>query len=156
MRHLFGSAIAVVLAATVGWARTPSQNPPAAAGTAAERQGLVTVEGCLWFEADVPGRRPNVAERAAGAVGVDVLEDYILTDTKIVKGSAPPSAAAAPQQDRPTGTAGTAGLAIETMYEIEGLDEDVLKQHTGRRVQVDGVCRALTSSTSNPRASRIS
>jgi hypothetical protein len=144
MRHLYGSAIAVILAATVGSAQGPSQNPPASAG-AAQGQGLVTVEGCLWFEADVPGRRPNVAERGAGAVGVDRFQDYILADTKIIKGSAPASATAAGQVDRPTGTAGAAGLPIETMYEIEGLDEDVLKQHTGRRVQIDGVFEKLGS-----------
>lgn len=34
-------------------------------------------------EADVPGRKPNVAERAG------IAEDYILTRTKIIKGPRP-------------------------------------------------------------------
>ena len=83
-------------------------------------------------EADVPGRKPNVAERAG------ITEDYILTNVTIVKGSPPPAVAAeARPGETPTGTAG----AAETMYEIEGIPEDQLKKHTGHRVQIDGTFR---------------
>ena len=51
-------------------------------------------------EADVPGRRPNVAERAG------VTEDYILTHIKSVKGTLPSGAAEA----KPGTAVGTSGI----------------------------------------------
>jgi hypothetical protein len=84
----------------------------------------VTVEGCLMKEADVPGRKPNVAERAG------ITEDYILTQTKMVKGDAPGMARKAPA-DKPAAMS-------DAMYEVEGLSEDRLKPHIGHRVQIDG------------------
>jgi hypothetical protein len=103
----------------------PPRTTPPPASTSAQ---AVTVEGCVTREADVPGRKPNVAERAG------ISEDYILTMTKMVKGSAPAGGAQARPGDKPTGTTGTAAA----MYEIEGIDDEKLKQHVGRRVQIDG------------------
>ena len=87
MRYGFGSVLAGALALS---AAVAAQNPPAqeprpqqpATQTqprAQDQARAVTVEGCLMREADVPGRRPNVAERAG------IGEDYILTSTKIIK-----------------------------------------------------------------------
>jgi hypothetical protein len=90
-------------------------------------------------EADVPGRKPNIAERAG------VTEDYILTSSKMVKGSAPGAAAARPE-DRPVGTAGSAAA----MYEVEGVDEDKLKPHLGRRVQIDGTFENVNRNPTGP------
>lgn len=104
-------------------AQTP---PPTTQTPPASQAGPVTVEGCLVREADVPGRKPNVAER------VGITEDYIMTSTKMVKGTAPAPPAARPG-DKPVGTAGAAA-----MYEVEGIGEDKLKELVGRRVQVDG------------------
>lgn len=78
-------------------------------------------------EEDVPGRKPNVAERAG------IAEDYILTSVKMVKGSAP--SAAPGRTGEAVGTAGTRG---NTMFEVEGIDDADLKKHVGRRVQIDG------------------
>ena len=90
----------------------------------------VTVEGCLVREADEPGREPNVAERAD-----NTDDDYTLTSTKMVEGSAPvPGAAGATPGDSPTGTSGAQGA----MYEVEGIDDEELKQHVGHRVQIEG------------------
>jgi hypothetical protein len=88
----------------------------------------VTVEGCVMREADVPGRKPSLPERAG------ISEDFILTSTKMVKGSAPASA----KPGTPVGTAGT-----QVMYKIEGVDRDKLKEHAGRRVQIDGTFENL-------------
>jgi hypothetical protein len=176
IRYLIGIAAAAVLAATTAaWAQDPAENPPRTSTTPSAQQQVasVTVEGCLRREQDVQGREPNVAERAAAPTGL--LQDYILTDTKIVKGSAPaaassaaPSSGAAPagstpsagattaggsapsgstagatpstgataarEQDRPTGTAGSTAA----MYEVDGLSDELMKQHVGRRVQIDG------------------
>ena len=128
-RYLLGSALAGTLAvtATVAAQNPPTQQPP---GRTQDQARMVTVEGCLMREADVPGRRPNVAERSG------VTEDYILTSTKIVKGSPPAGGTTAQTRpgETPTGTAGTQGA----MYEVEGIDDERLKQHVGRRVQIDG------------------
>jgi len=132
-RYLIGCAFAGVVAFSAAAAaqdpppRTPPQTPPATGTSASQSARTVTVEGCLMREADVPGRKPNVAERAG------MGEDYILTSTKVVKGSAP-SAAGAKGDDKPTGTAG-----MRAMYEVSGIEGDQLKQHAGQRVQIDGM-----------------
>ena len=128
-RYLFGSTAAgvMVLALGVGaQAPVPGQQPTTPAATADEAKA-VTVEGCLKREADVPGGKPNVAERAG------IGEDYLLTSAKVIKGD-PPEAAAARPGDQPTGTSG----ARTTMFKIEGLGDDRLKAHVGHRVQLEG------------------
>jgi hypothetical protein len=135
MRNLLGCTIAVGLAlsATAAAQNPPPQNPPQTppAAAAQDQAKMVTVEGCLMREGDVPGRKPNVAERAG------ITEDYILTAAKMVKGFAPAAGAQA-KPDTPTGTAGMAA-----MYEVEGIDEDALKKNAGRRVQIDGTFENL-------------
>lgn len=129
-RYLIGCSFAGVLAFSAAVAaqdppRTPPQTPTP--GTSASQPPMaktVTVEGCLTREADVPGRKPNVAGTG---------ENFILTSTKIVKGSAP-SAGAAKGEDKPTGTAGLRAM----MYEVAGIESDQLKQHAGQRVQIEG------------------
>jgi hypothetical protein len=127
-RYLFGCAAAgiMALATTVGAQDPPKTQEPRTTATGQEAR-KVTVEGCLMREADVPGRAPNVAERAG------LGEDYILTSTKIIKGSAPSHAGGA-KAGEPTGTAGTRAM----MYEVEGIADEQLKQHVGQRVQIDG------------------
>ena len=110
MRALFGCALAVVLTltATVVAQNSHTQAPTPPTPTTEDQAGkdqarAVTVEGCLMREADVPGRRPNIAERAG------VGEDYILTSTKMIKGPAPGGDATAEARpgDTHVGTAGT-------------------------------------------------
>ena len=146
-RKVFGSAMVLAfgltgaLAAqgpTGSQATTPGQQHGMAAGNA------VTVEGCLVREKDVPGRQPNVAERAG------VQEDYILTNVKFVKGSphgsADASASAATSATGTTGAtgsaaseqpAGTSGMAA-VMLEVRGLDDSKLQPLVGQRVQIEG------------------
>jgi hypothetical protein len=123
---------ALALSATVvAQAPQPPQGQSQATPPAARAQGqaqAVTVEGCLVREADVPGRKPNVAERAG------IAEDYILTTTKMVKGSAPAAKAGA-----------KAG-----MYEVEGLDDEQLKPHLGHRVQLDGTFENVDRASAPP------
>ena len=94
---------------------------------------MVTVEGCLMREADVPGRKPNVAERAG------IAEDYILTRSKLIKGTEPRASASEERRgESATGTSGTTPGNLGTMYEVEGIDDERLKQHVGHRVQIEG------------------
>lgn len=101
---------------------------------------MVTVEGCIMREADVPGRKPNIAERAG------IAEDYILTSTKMIKGSAPRATTQPRPGDTPTGTSGTRAA----MYEIEGINDEQLKQHVGQRVQIEGTFQNVDRATATP------
>jgi hypothetical protein len=148
-RHVIGYTLAgaVALSATVAAQNPPAQQPTPRTPTTQDparpqdQARTVTVEGCLMREADVPGRKPNVAEQAG------VAEDYILTSTKVVKGSAPGGTIAQTRPgDTPTGTAGTQGA----MYEVEGIDDERLKQHIGRRVQIDGMFENVDRATATP------
>lgn len=82
--------------------------------------------GCLYRENQIPGRTPNVAERAG------VLEDYILADASMASGAARPGATAGA-----TGTSGTSPSA-GNMYKVESIPDDRLKTLVGKRVQVMG------------------
>jgi len=119
----FALAASVAAQAPATQAQTPTTAKPQA-----PRPSAVTIEGCLVREADVPGRKPNIAERQG------VMEDYILTSTKVVKGSVP-------EATRPTGTTGTAG--VSRMYQVKGVSDDKLKALLGKRVQVDGTLADL-------------
>jgi hypothetical protein len=117
-------------------AQSAGQTTPSAA--AAAQSPVVTVEGCLMREADVPGRKPNIVERAG------ISDDYILTNTRMIKGTAP--AVATTRPDQPVGTTGS----VSTMYEVEGLKEAQMKPHVGRRVHIDGVFDDLEKAAANP------
>lgn len=138
-RYLFASAAAGLFAAAVGVAaQEPKPDPQTPrAPSAQEQKATVTVEGCLMREQDVPGRKPNIAERAG------VMEDYILANAKMIKRSAPQAAAQARPGD-PTGTAGT----TSPMYDVKGLADDQLKPLVGKRVQIDGTFADMSKSPS--------
>jgi hypothetical protein len=96
------------------------QQQPRTTGDTTQRAGQnantqsVTVTGCLKAEKDVPGRRPNAAERAG------VTDDYILTNVKMAQGSA------------------TSGIGLAAMYEIEGVAEAELQKHLNHQVEITG------------------
>lgn len=148
-RYLIGCALASAFAFTVPLAAQypktppPTQKPTTQDPGRQEQARAVTVEGCLLREADVPGRKPNIVERAG------ITEDYILTSTKMVKGSAPAGGSAAETRqsgDKPVGTAG----GREAMYEVEGIDDEELKQHVGRRVQIEGTFEHIDRAKATP------
>jgi hypothetical protein len=102
--------------------RSTPQSPPTATTTA---QTTVTLVGCLYRESQVPGRTPNVVERAG------VLEDYILADATM-----PP----ATRPGTPPGAVGTSGAVPSTgnMYKVESIPDERLKALVGKRVEVSG------------------
>ena len=75
---------------------------------------VVTVTGCLKAEKDVPGRRPNAAERAG------ITDDYVLTNVKMAQGSP------------------ASGIGLAAMYEIEGIAEAELQKHLNHQVEIVG------------------
>ena len=95
-----------------------------------------TLTGCVYQEKDVPGRAPNIAERAG------ILEDYILAELS-------PAEAA-----KPTGTAGSAAPTTYSMYKLEKVADSQLKAMVGKRVEVTGKIDAKANdSTGQPAAS---
>jgi hypothetical protein len=124
IRSVITTAGMLMLAASVS-AQNPPQTPTPAAKPSTAQAPKATVEGCLRTEAGVPGRTPNVAEKAG------IMEDYILTDAKVIKGTVPMAKAS----DKP---AAARPAAQPMMFEVTGLDDEQLKNHVGKRVQVDG------------------
>jgi hypothetical protein len=100
----------------------PSPQTPAPTGSA----GQITLVGCLYREAQVPGRTPNVAERAG------VLEDYIMADATMPAGQSGPGAT--------PGATGTSGTVPKSgnMYKVENIPDERLKALVGKRVEVMG------------------
>ena len=103
-----------------------AQNPPAQTPSTTAQQPTTTLTGCLYREDQVPGRKPNVAERAG------VLEDYILADASASGTQAKPGATSGA-----TGTTGTAP-ASGNMYKVEGPADEKLKALVGKKVEVTG------------------
>jgi len=107
---------------------TQQPRPTASAGPS------TTFTGCLYREDSIPGRTPNVAEKAG------VLEDYILTD-------ATPAADSNRAPDRPVAGGGqpaagaSAGLATGRMYKVTKLEDERLKALIGKRVDVTGTVK---------------
>jgi hypothetical protein len=121
------TAGALTLNAQTPTPQAPSPNPQTTRpadqqprpGDTTQRAGAaagqtITISGCLKAEKDVPGLKPNVAERAG------VTEDYILTAVKMSPASA------------------TSGIGLAMMYEIEGVGEDELKKHLNHQVELTG------------------
>ena len=152
-RRFAASGVAFALACTAAIAaqdpQTPSPRPSAPAVTAES----VTVEGCLLREADVPGRRPSGTERQR----VRADDDYVLSDAKMISGTAPAQATASATPAGTSGTTGTAGTsgsvaadpkptgssgAVVTsplMFDVEEIEKAQLTEHRGKRVQIDGI-----------------
>jgi hypothetical protein len=150
-RYFFGSAAAVLCAGSLVAAQAPAapnQAPQPQSGAQGERpapaqaggSATTTVTGCVYREQDVPGRSPNVAERAG------VLEDYILADVRMeagagaatgTSGAAGGGAVGAGGAAGAGATAGTAGTGAG-MYKLELIDDDRLQALVGKRVEVTG------------------
>ena len=95
----------------------------AAQATSPSQGSGSTMVGCLYREAQVPGRSPNVAERAG------ILEDYILV------GATPASDR---QQSGTSASATGASAAAGKTFKVEGIDDERLKAMVGKRVEVSG------------------
>lgn len=90
-----------------------------------------TLTGCLYHEEAIPGRSPNVAEKAG------VLEDYVLADAT-TENNLPKGPVAEAGQAEP---APAAGLATGRMYKVTKIDDARLKALVGKRVAVTGTIK---------------
>jgi hypothetical protein len=108
--------------ATTGALQQPSSPPPGPSSNAPDDRlatlappARVVVEGCV--EREINGRLSDVGERT----GLD--HHFVLAAAKVLKGKAPARAG------------GAAALAT---YGIDGLTDEQLTVHVGRRVRIDG------------------
>ena len=128
--RIAAAALAMCSAATFALAQAPganqAQNP-----TATDRETVrptVTLTGCLYREDQVPGRKPDVVERAG------ILQDYILAGA-----SASSDAGGSSATPGATGTSGNSATPVTgNMYKIDGPSGDQLKTLVGKRVAVTG------------------
>src|SRR5687768_1635821 len=98
-------------------APAPAPSTPARPTTSvvgAQTVTNITLVGCLYREESVPGRTPNLAEKAG------VLEDYILADASIADAT----------KNRT--------LATGNMYKVENIPDEKLRSLVGKRVEVAG------------------
>lgn len=122
-RGIVVTALISLLIAPFAAAQAQNPNPPQSSPQVSVRP-TTTLTGCLYREDQVPGRKPNVVERAG------ILEDYILAGVTV-----------AGEAQRPTGTAGSAGSTVPstgTMYKVEKIADEKLKALVGKRVEVTG------------------
>ena len=125
--YVIATATVVACSGLIGAAQSPSPTSQATPAQQTEPQATTsrastTLTGCVYREKDVPGRAPNVAERAG------VLEDYILADVKPASGS---------EAVGTSGTTATSGKA-HSMYKLELIADEKLKAAVGKRVEVTG------------------
>jgi len=131
MRKSFLTIAALVGASTLTInAQTPQTQPPPrpappAAAAAATDQAVLTIRGCLKEEKDVPGLKPNVAERAG------ITEDYVLTNAKMAPNST------------------VSGIGVAPTYEVEGIAEAELKKHINHEVELTGTITQATATASD-------
>src|SRR6185503_17354745 len=121
-RGLIVTALISLSIAPLAAAQAPNANPPQSSPQVGVRPNT-TLTGCLYREEQVPGRKPDVLERAG------IGEDYIIAGVRVVG------------EQRPTGTAGSASSAIPstgTTYKVGKIADEKLKPLVGKRVEVTG------------------
>lgn len=122
--------IAAALAATWSVAGIAAQQPQTqkpAAQAVPGKKTPATIVGCVYREKDIPGRAPNVAERAG------ILEDYILAEISSSPLAGKTGTAGA------TGTSGQANVpTFGAMYKLEFASAEKLQTLVGRRVEAVG------------------
>lgn len=141
MRMMWMSGAAAVMAFSIAGVQAQStppqtQTPQTTSPSASATAQTTTLRGCVYEEKDIPGRSPNVAERAG------MLEDYILV---------PQAGAAASAGTAASGTAGTAGTATSgtagtsgamaskhKAFKLEHAADEQLKAMVGKMVEVTG------------------
>jgi len=139
MKRLWMSGAAAVMALSIAslGAQTPQSQPPQTPppappqtqqpATGPQNMVTTTLQGCVYKEADIPGRTPNVAEKAG------VLEDYILVT------SARSATAGTAGTTPPSPTAGAAGASTANKaFKLEKIADERLKAVVGKRVEVTG------------------
>jgi hypothetical protein len=132
-------SIAGVQAQSTGSQTPPTQTPQTQSQTPRQNMGgqTATLRGCVYNEKDIPGRSPNVAERAG------VMEDYILVPQAGASAStgAATSGTAGTAGTATSGTAGTSGAMAYSKhkaFKLEHAADEKLSAMVGKMVEVTG------------------
>lgn len=104
-----------------GTDRAPDRQTPISDAARAQAGQVLTITGCLKEEKDVPGLKPNIAEKTG------IGDDYILTAVKMSPSSK------------------VSGIALGNHYEIEGISKDELKKHLNHQVEITGTISPSSS-----------
>lgn len=135
-------SIAGVQAQTTGsQTQSQTQTTPAQADQDPAKKNA-TLRGCVYNEKDVPGRSPNVAERAG------VMEDYIFVpQSASASASSATAGTSGTTGTSGTATAGTSGTAVVTStahkaFKLEKAADEQLRAMVGKMVEVTGVIDA--------------
>jgi hypothetical protein len=139
--YILAGGFAVFCAGAVAHAQSTATPQQPQTQPSSTQQATTTVEGCVYREADIPGRSPNVAERAG------VMEDYILVASSSAKGQGTVGTSGT------TGTAGTSATATK-MFKLEHADDEKLSALVGKRVRVTGKADAEHGDMKSPNTSR--
>ena len=141
-RFWMGSAAAVMAVSIAGvnaqstGSQTPqTQTPP----TSASQQAMgetTTLKGCVYKEDAIPGRAPNVAEKAG------VLEDYILVVDQTASATTGTGTTGA------TGTSGTKA-SMHKAFKLENIADERLSAVVGKMVEVTGKVDADNDTAKN-------
>lgn len=128
--YILAGGFAVISAGAVAHAQSTTPQQPTQTQPAAQTQAAnTTIEGCVYREADIPGRTPNVAERQG------VLEDYILVASPSGRAQ---GAVGTTGTAGTTGATGTSATTATKMFKLEHADDDKLRALVGKRVTVVG------------------
>ena len=152
-RFWMGSAAALmaVSVAGVNAQSTGSQTPqtPQTSASQPSTTSTTTLRGCVYKEDAIPGRTPNVAERAG------VMEDYILvvsnqSSASATSGSATGTSATgtATGTQTATGTSGAAGM--HKAFKLEKIADEQLRAMVGKMVEVTGKADVDNDTAKNP------
>jgi hypothetical protein len=124
---------------TAGVAQRPAAPPPKPSSNASDDRlatlappASVVVEGCV--ERDITGRLTDVGERTG------LNSHFVITDAKVLEGKGSATAAARP-----------------ATYGIDGLTDEQLSLHVGRRVRIDGTFGSIDrgATTADPKEDRL-
>jgi hypothetical protein len=126
--YIRATAVATVCSGAVLGAQAGqgSQAQQPQAQSTMESKTAATLEGCVYREKDVPGRAPNVAERAG------ILEDYILAEVT------PKQPQGTPSTGTPGATGTSGAVKAGAMYKLEKIEDEKLRAMVGKRVEVTG------------------
>lgn len=162
MKRLWMCGAAAAMAVSMAGVQaqtTGSQSQPPTQTTTSQTQSqdpakqTATLRGCVYNEKDVPGRSPNVAERAG------VMEDYIFVPQKdaATAATAATSATAGTSGSATSGTAtaGTSGVTSTThkAFKLEKAADEQLRAMVGKMVEVTGVIDAEAGDAARTTAS---
>ena len=163
MKQLWMTGAAAMMAVSIAGVNAQSTTPQTQTPTSQQATGTqmagqtTTLRGCVYKEQDIPGRAPNVAERAG------VMEDYILVPSMDHSqhsgamsgstGAATSGTATGSTTGSTTGqaTAGTSGTMTahtnHKAFKLEKIADERLRAMVGKMVEVTGKIDAEASDT---------